>query len=187
MSARVYVGNLSWNTTDDTLRPAFSDFGQVLDSVTIDGHEPRPTTQTLTSGCQDVVSALTLLPSLEEYSHRMAHPFMRVHGATSISRYSLSPNCQLNLVVGIADGLNYLHKTNNIHSNLPPNDFLVGSDSLLYLPVQFVYRSIFNPPDPDSVVARARYTAPELVSGLVQQRTKQCDVYVFGSIAMEVS
>ncbi|KAJ7039239.1 hypothetical protein C8F04DRAFT_1179167 [Mycena alexandri] len=31
MSAKVYVGNLSWNTTDDTLRNAFSEFGQVLD------------------------------------------------------------------------------------------------------------------------------------------------------------
>ena len=33
MSAKVYVGNLSWNTTDDTLRQAFSDYGQVLDSI----------------------------------------------------------------------------------------------------------------------------------------------------------
>ncbi|KAK7057402.1 RNA-binding domain-containing protein [Favolaschia claudopus] len=33
MSAKVYVGNLSWNTTDDTLRNAFSDFGNVLDSI----------------------------------------------------------------------------------------------------------------------------------------------------------
>jgi len=31
--SKVYVGNLSWNTTDDTLRQAFGDFGQVLDSV----------------------------------------------------------------------------------------------------------------------------------------------------------
>ncbi|KAF9117716.1 hypothetical protein BGW39_001861 [Mortierella sp. 14UC] len=33
MSAKLYVGNLSWNTTDDTLRQAFSEFGQVLDSI----------------------------------------------------------------------------------------------------------------------------------------------------------
>jgi len=33
MSTKVYVGNLSWNTTDDTLRQAFSDFGGVLDSI----------------------------------------------------------------------------------------------------------------------------------------------------------
>ncbi|KAG5719459.1 hypothetical protein E4T56_gene20651 [Termitomyces sp. T112] len=33
MSAKVYVGNLSWNTTDDTLRQAFSEYGQVLDSI----------------------------------------------------------------------------------------------------------------------------------------------------------
>ncbi|KAI3615216.1 glycine-rich rna binding protein [Moniliophthora roreri] len=32
-SAKVYVGNLSWNTTDDTLRQAFSDYGQVIDSI----------------------------------------------------------------------------------------------------------------------------------------------------------
>ncbi|KAF5386128.1 hypothetical protein D9615_002399 [Tricholomella constricta] len=31
--SKVYVGNLSWNTTDDTLRQAFSDFGQVTDSI----------------------------------------------------------------------------------------------------------------------------------------------------------
>jgi len=33
MSAKLYVGNLSWNTTDDTLRNAFGDYGQVLDSI----------------------------------------------------------------------------------------------------------------------------------------------------------
>ncbi|KAF8230158.1 RNA-binding domain-containing protein [Tricholoma matsutake] len=33
MSAKVYVGNLSWNTTDDALRIAFSDYGHVLDSI----------------------------------------------------------------------------------------------------------------------------------------------------------
>jgi len=32
-SAKVYVGNLSWNTTDDTLREAFSQFGSVVDSI----------------------------------------------------------------------------------------------------------------------------------------------------------
>ncbi|KAF9497241.1 RNA-binding domain-containing protein [Pleurotus eryngii] len=33
MSAKIYVGNLSWNTTDDTLRQAFSEFGNVVDSI----------------------------------------------------------------------------------------------------------------------------------------------------------
>ncbi|KAG9316419.1 hypothetical protein JVU11DRAFT_2453 [Chiua virens] len=33
MSSKIYVGNLSWNTTDDALRQAFSPFGQVLDSI----------------------------------------------------------------------------------------------------------------------------------------------------------
>ncbi|OCH90246.1 RNA-binding domain-containing protein [Obba rivulosa] len=33
MSAKVYVGNLSWNTTDDTLRSAFAPYGNVLDSI----------------------------------------------------------------------------------------------------------------------------------------------------------
>jgi len=31
--SKVYVGNLSWNTTDDTLRDAFGQFGQVTDSI----------------------------------------------------------------------------------------------------------------------------------------------------------
>jgi len=30
---KIYVGNLSWNTTDDTLRQAFQNFGTVLDSI----------------------------------------------------------------------------------------------------------------------------------------------------------
>lgn len=39
MSAKVYVGNLSWNTTDDTLRDAFSSFGQVTDSIVMRDRE----------------------------------------------------------------------------------------------------------------------------------------------------
>jgi hypothetical protein len=31
--SKLYVGNLSWNTTDDTLRTTFSEFGEVTDSV----------------------------------------------------------------------------------------------------------------------------------------------------------
>jgi len=39
MSAKIYVGNLSWNTTDDSLRDAFSQFGQVLDSIVMRDRE----------------------------------------------------------------------------------------------------------------------------------------------------
>jgi cold-inducible RNA-binding protein len=31
--SKLYVGNLSWNTTDDTLRTTFSEFGEVTDSI----------------------------------------------------------------------------------------------------------------------------------------------------------
>jgi len=31
--SKIYVGNLSWGTTDDTLRAAFSAFGPVLDVI----------------------------------------------------------------------------------------------------------------------------------------------------------
>ncbi|GHG72473.1 RNA recognition motif domain-containing protein [Streptomyces griseocarneus] len=33
MTTKLYVGNLGWNTTDDTLRQAFAEFGQVLDAI----------------------------------------------------------------------------------------------------------------------------------------------------------
>jgi len=39
MSSKVYVGNLSWNTTDETLRDAFGQFGQVLDSIVMRDRE----------------------------------------------------------------------------------------------------------------------------------------------------
>ncbi|KAG7446466.1 RNA-binding domain-containing protein [Guyanagaster necrorhizus] len=39
MSTKVYVGNLSWNTTDDSLRQAFSQFGQILDSIVMRDRE----------------------------------------------------------------------------------------------------------------------------------------------------
>jgi len=39
MSTKVYVGNLSWNTTDDTLRHTFSNFGNVLDSIVMRDRE----------------------------------------------------------------------------------------------------------------------------------------------------
>ena len=31
--SKLYVGNLSWNTTDETLRQTFSEFGEVTDSI----------------------------------------------------------------------------------------------------------------------------------------------------------
>ncbi|KAF8467946.1 hypothetical protein DFH94DRAFT_288681 [Russula ochroleuca] len=31
--SKIFVGKLSWNTTNDTLHAAFSEFGQVVDSI----------------------------------------------------------------------------------------------------------------------------------------------------------
>ncbi|KAH8119595.1 RNA-binding domain-containing protein [Phellopilus nigrolimitatus] len=39
MAAKVYVGNLSWNTTDDSLSKAFSEFGQVVDAIVMRDRE----------------------------------------------------------------------------------------------------------------------------------------------------
>ncbi|KAI6032786.1 hypothetical protein F5J12DRAFT_796431 [Pisolithus orientalis] len=39
MSAKLYVGNLSWNTTDDSLYEAFSTYGQVIDSIVMKDRE----------------------------------------------------------------------------------------------------------------------------------------------------
>jgi len=39
MSAKVYIGNLSWNTTDDSLRTAFSEFGQITDCIVMRDRE----------------------------------------------------------------------------------------------------------------------------------------------------
>ncbi|CAE6474210.1 unnamed protein product [Rhizoctonia solani] len=37
--AKIYVGNLSWNTNDDTLRNVFSQYGNVLDSIVMRDRE----------------------------------------------------------------------------------------------------------------------------------------------------
>ncbi|KAI7897040.1 uncharacterized protein EV154DRAFT_541294 [Mucor mucedo] len=37
--SKLYVGGLSWNTNDDTLRDAFSQYGQVEDSVVLRDRE----------------------------------------------------------------------------------------------------------------------------------------------------
>ncbi|KAI6000746.1 hypothetical protein EDD15DRAFT_2234295 [Pisolithus albus] len=39
MAAKLYVGNLSWNTTDDSLFEAFSQYGQVTDSIVMKDRE----------------------------------------------------------------------------------------------------------------------------------------------------
>ncbi|KZO92622.1 RNA-binding domain-containing protein, partial [Calocera viscosa TUFC12733] len=36
---RAHIGNLSWNTNDETLRSAFSQFGQVLDCIVMKDRE----------------------------------------------------------------------------------------------------------------------------------------------------
>ncbi|KAG8744440.1 hypothetical protein FRC10_010110 [Ceratobasidium sp. 414] len=37
--SKLYVGNLSWNTTDDSLYEAFSQYGQVTDSIVMKDRE----------------------------------------------------------------------------------------------------------------------------------------------------
>ncbi|KAJ7124921.1 hypothetical protein C8R44DRAFT_126239 [Mycena epipterygia] len=37
--SKVYVGNLSWNTNDDSLKNAFSEFGEVVDSIVMKDRE----------------------------------------------------------------------------------------------------------------------------------------------------
>ncbi|KDN46421.1 hypothetical protein RSAG8_04365, partial [Rhizoctonia solani AG-8 WAC10335] len=37
--AKIYVGNLSWNTNDETLRNVFSQYGHVLDSIVMRDRE----------------------------------------------------------------------------------------------------------------------------------------------------
>ncbi|OAX39956.1 RNA-binding domain-containing protein [Rhizopogon vinicolor AM-OR11-026] len=39
MSGKLYVGNLSWNTTDDSLYEAFGRFGQVTDAIIMKDRE----------------------------------------------------------------------------------------------------------------------------------------------------
>jgi len=39
MSTKIFVGGLSWNTTDDSLRDAFSEFGQIQDSIVMKDRE----------------------------------------------------------------------------------------------------------------------------------------------------
>ncbi|KAG2033503.1 hypothetical protein BDR03DRAFT_902485 [Suillus americanus] len=39
MAAKVYVGNLSWNTNDDSLRQAFGEFGNVTDAIVMKDRE----------------------------------------------------------------------------------------------------------------------------------------------------
>ncbi|KAI9437467.1 hypothetical protein H4582DRAFT_1954828 [Lactarius indigo] len=41
MSAKIYVGNLSWNTNDDTLRQAFASFGNIVDSIVMRDRETQ--------------------------------------------------------------------------------------------------------------------------------------------------
>ncbi|QRV96624.1 RNA recognition motif protein [Ceratobasidium sp. AG-Ba] len=39
MSAKIYVGNLSWNTTEDSLNQSFSQYGQITDSIVMRDRE----------------------------------------------------------------------------------------------------------------------------------------------------
>lgn len=35
MSSKLFIGGLSWNTTDDSLRARFEEFGEVTDAIVI--------------------------------------------------------------------------------------------------------------------------------------------------------
>lgn len=37
--SKLFIGGLSWNTTDDSLREAFSQYGEVVDAIVIKDRE----------------------------------------------------------------------------------------------------------------------------------------------------
>ncbi|ESK86449.1 glycine-rich rna binding protein [Moniliophthora roreri MCA 2997] len=81
-SAKVYVGNLSWNTTDDTLRQVFSDYGHVADSIVMrdrDTGRSRGFGFVAFSNDQEAQVAITQLNEQELDGRRIKVNLVNVH------------------------------------------------------------------------------------------------------------
>ncbi|KZP04137.1 kinase-like protein [Athelia psychrophila] len=110
------------------------------------------------------------------------------------SIYSISDLLQL--LCGVAEGLNYLHCKSVIHADLHPGNILIHDDGHPCLTdfgqssinAEFAGTSYFS----TTMCAAIRWCAPELIPpqggviGFIPRLTSACDIFSFGNVMLQV-
>ena len=99
-------------------------------------------------------------------------------------------NFRIELVLGITDGLTYAHSRNVVHSNLHPQNILIGQYHEVYIKgwgfAQFIspdgekVRTKRKPPE----MTDPRFVAPEIISGA--DPSIRSDIYALGMLLYEI-
>ena len=101
-----------------------------------------------------------------------------------------SLNFRLELILGITDGVIYAHSRNVVHSNLHPQNILIGQYHEVYIK-GWGYANFLAPHSDDTQTKRKppemtdpRFIAPELISGA--EPSIRSDVYSIGMLLYEI-
>ncbi|KZP21602.1 kinase-like protein [Athelia psychrophila] len=108
----------------------------------------------------------------------------------------LEDTARLNLLCGVAKGLQHLHTLGIIHGDLYPANVLIddnGDACLTDFGLSFMPRFVGTSYWSRSVGGNGRWRAPELIAPLeaniedyVPNLTRKCDIYSFGSLLLHV-
>eukprot|EP01080_Neovahlkampfia_damariscottae_P000888 gene888-9799_t len=87
------------------------------------------------------------------------------------------------LIIGIANGMKYIHDKNIIHQDLKPENILIGFDEKPKV-ADFGLSKLFDENCEKMITGTPQYTAPEILNG--EPATKQSDIYSFGILLFEL-
>lgn len=116
-----------------------------------------------------------------------------LHGYLQREYYNLSAHRKLNILLEIADGIEYLHKKDIVHGNLTGENVLLDGSGHIRI-TDFSHSLILaeanSPIFVEQLLGNARYIAPEFIVRAGQtgapKPTKAGDVYSYGCVAILV-
>ena len=125
---------------------------------------------------------------LRKYLDRITSHYRNAGFRTAEEAASL--NFRLELILGITDGLIYAHSRNVVHSNLHPQNILIGQYHEVYIK-GWGYATFLSPHGEESQTKRKppemtdpRFVAPELISGA--EPSVSSDIYAIGMLLYEI-
>ena len=92
----------------------------------------------------------------------------------------------LKMILQLASALKAAHSKDHIHADLSSRNVLIKKRPSDFLELNGIVLKIIDFSDETKTKGTPSYMAPELVRGLVENPTKECDVYSFGVLCHEI-
>ncbi|KAJ7679285.1 kinase-like domain-containing protein [Mycena polygramma] len=107
-----------------------------------------------------------------------------------LQNHRKGPKERLEMAIGVADGLVYLHSEGVVHGNLCTKKILVNSDGTTVICDYGLAKTLCQPTNSTALFSSSiRFSAPEcfsLESGISPTRTPSVDIYAFAMVTLEI-